>query len=420
VIWHGEALAVPVRRHGFPQRSKRIRPCGIFAIPDLPCTVFGREGMSGSDGPAPGEVIVDFRGTVVGCCVVMAVTSLGVLAGDLPARAQSAATAAASAPDLAYIPVPGLFQAPPGDTLGEMQGVATNSKGDVFAFFRGPRTRLWEFDPHGRFVKEIGKGFYGFMFAHSVRVDAHDNIWTVDEGTNVITKFDPSGTKVLMVLGHRPDPGLGPVASAQSADTQDSKYTFCRPTDVAFDSHDNIFVSDGYCNNRVVKYDKYGHFLAQVGSKKKGSGVGEFNLPHAIAVDAKGNVYVADRTNNRYVVLDNDLKWKTTYTNVGTAWSDCISQGAHQYLFVSNSNPNGNRPGTWARTGQIYKMELDGTVLGKFGHAGKLAPGFQVVHMMDCRDPDRIIVGEIESWRMQEFVLKGSPAARQMLKTEGK
>ncbi|HEU4550445.1 MAG TPA: 6-bladed beta-propeller, partial [Rhizomicrobium sp.] len=170
---------------------------------------------------------------------------------------------------------------------------------------------------------------------------------------------------------------------------------------------DNIFVSDGYCNNRVVKYDRNGRFLAEVGSEKKGSGVNEFNLPHGIQVDARGNVYVADRTNNRYVVLDNNLKWKTAYTNVGTAWSACISQGPHQYLFVSNSNPNGNAPGTWSKTGQIYKMELDGKVLGKFGHAGKLAPGFQVVHMMDCRDPNKIIVGEIESWRMQEFVLKG-------------
>ena len=90
--------------------------------------------------------------------------------------------------------------------------------------------------------------------------------------------------------------------------------------------------------------------------EKKGSGVNEFNLPHAIQVDRQGNVYVADRTNNRYVVLDNNLKWKTAYTNVGTAWTACVSQGPHQYLFVSNSNPNGNRPGSWAQTGQIYKV----------------------------------------------------------------
>jgi hypothetical protein len=346
------------------------------------------------------------KSTLISAAAISAAAISAVaLAGIAPAFSQSAATA--TAPELDYQAVPGMFQAPPGDTLGEMQGVATNSKGYVFAFFRGPRTRLWEFDPQGKFVKEIGKGFYGFQFAHSVRVDRHDNIWTVDEGTNVVTKFDPTGTKVLMVLGHRPDAAEGPVATPKGPLPPDEKYTFCRPTDVAFDMQDNIFVSDGYCNNRVVKYDRNGRFLAEVGSEKKGSGVNEFNLPHGIQVDARGNVYVADRTNNRYVVLDNNLKWKTAYTNVGTAWSACISQGPHQYLFVSNSNPNGNAPGTWSKTGQIYKMELDGKVLGKFGHAGKLAPGFQVVHMMDCRDPNKIIVGEIESWRMQEFVLKG-------------
>ena len=340
--------------------------------------------------------------------ILATAAAVTLLVGTVPALCQSVATAGATAPELDYQAVPGMFQAPPGDTLGEMQGVATNSKGDVFAFFRGPRTRLWEFDRNGKFVKEIGKGFYGFMFAHSVRVDRHDNIWTVDEGTNVVTKFDPTGTKVLMILGHRPDAGEGPVATPHGPNPPDSKYTFCRPTDVAWDMQDNIFVSDGYCNNRVVKYDKNGRFLAEIGSEKKGSGVNEFNLPHGIQVDRQGNVYVADRGNNRYVVLDNNLKWKTAYTNVGTAWTACVSQGPHQYLFVSNSNPNGNRPGSWAETGQIYKMELDGKVLGKFGHAGKLAPGFQVVQMMDCRDPDKIIVGEIESWRMQEFVNRGS------------
>ena len=171
---------------------------------------------------------------------------------------------------------------------------------------------------------------------------------------------------------------------------------------------DNIFIGDGYCNNRVVKYDKNGRFLAQNGSEKVGKGENEYNLPHGLQVDRAGNVYVADRGNARYVVLDNNLKWKTSYNNVGSAWSACISNGQHQYLFANNANPNGNPPGSWTRTGQIYKMELDGTVLGKFGHAGKLAPGFQVVHMIDCRNPDVIYTGEIESWRMQKFVLKGS------------
>ena len=128
-------------------------------------------------------------------------------------------------------------------------------------------------------------------------------------------------------------------------------------------------------------------------------------------MDRSGNVYVADRGNARYVVLDNNLKWKTAYTNVGSAWSSCISSGPHQYLFANNANPNGNPAGSWSRTAQIYKMELHGRVLGKFGFARKLAHGFQLVHMLDCRNPDELMTGEIESWRMQKFVLRGAGAA---------
>ena len=155
-----------------------------------------------------------------------------------------------------------------------------------------------------------------------------------------------------------------------------------------------------------MKYDKNGRFLAEAGSDKAGKEPGQFNLPHGIAADAQGNVYVADRSNMRYQVLDNNLKPKTVYDNVGVGWTVCVSQGSHQYLFASNSNPNGNRPGSWAITGEIYKMELDGTILGRFGHASKEFGGFQVVHMMDCRNPNEIVVGEIESWRVQKLILK--------------
>jgi hypothetical protein len=184
------------------------------------------------------------------------------------------------------------------------------------------------------------------------------------------------------------------------------KYTLARPTDVAWDPQGNIFVSDGYTNHRVVKYDKNGRFLKQVGSEKPGSEPNQFNTPHAIAVDAQGNVYVSDRANHRIQTFDNDLVLKKIYDNIGDSWTVCISPGPHQYLFTSNSNPNGNTPGSWDITGEIYKMELDGTILGRFGHASKQAGGFQVVHMFDCRNPNEIIVAEIESWRVQKLLLK--------------
>jgi sugar lactone lactonase YvrE len=320
------------------------------------------------------------------------------------AFAQLKATAQ-NVPEIAYTSVPNFLKAPPGETLGESVGIATNSKGHIFVYFRSANTRLWEFDKNGTFVKEIGKGYYGFEFAHSVRVDPQDNIWTVDEGTNTVTKFSPEG-KFLMVLGRRPPAVDGAVATTNGPNPPAQKYIFCRPTDVAWDPQGNIFVSDGYCNNRVVKFDKTGRFLAQAGSEKAGNGPGQFNLPHGLQVDGKGNVWVADRSNNRYQVLDNNLQPIKTYDNLGVGWTVCVSQGPHQYVFASNSNPNGNAPGTWANTGEIYKLELDGTILGKFGHASKEFGGFQVVHMMDCRNPEEIIVGEIESWRVQKLVLQ--------------
>ena len=94
-----------------------------------------------------------------------------------------------------------------------------------------------------------------------------------------------------------------------------------------------------------MKYDKNGRFLAQAGSEKAGNALGEFNLPHGLQVDLQGNVWVADRTNNRYQVLDNNLKPIREITNLGVGWTVCVSGGPHQYAFLSNSNPNGNMPG---------------------------------------------------------------------------
>ncbi len=336
-----------------------------------------------------------------------------VCVAALVAAGSAFAQRAATVQGVPSIPITssGNFLKPPaGEHLGESVAVATNSKGDIFVFHRSsPTSKLWQFDKDGNFKKEIGKNYYGFEFSHSVRVDKDDNIWAVDEGTNMVTKFDPNG-RVLMVLGRRTPAVDGPVATRTGANAPDNNYIFCRETDVGWDPQGNIFISDGYCNNRVVKYDKEGRFLAKVGSEKAGNKLGEFNLPHGLQVDGQGNVWVADRTNFRYQVLDNNLKPLREYTNIGVGWTICISPGPHQYVFPSNSNPNGNVPGSWDITGEIYKMELDGTIIGKFGRPGKTPPGFQVVHMIDCRDPNNLLVGEIESWRVQRLKLGNPPA----------
>jgi len=139
---------------------------------------------------------------------------------------------------------------------------------------------------------------------------------------------------------------------------------FNRPTDVAWDSQGNIFVADGYGNSRIAKFDKNGKFLKSWGSR--GTEPGQFNIPHAIAVDAQNNVYVGDRENKRIQVFDNEGNFKTQYTNAGAPYAICITPGPRQFLFTSNSNPS-----TTMDNGEIYKMTLDGKIVGKFGTAGK-------------------------------------------------
>ncbi len=307
-------------------------------------------------------------------------------------------------PEIPFDSVPNFLKLPPNLYLGEGIGVATSSKGHVFVYTRSGETRLFEFDQNGTFVRELGQGLYGFSFAHAVRVDPQDNVWAVDEGSNMVIKFNPEG-RVVMVLGRRPEavdqlaamPGAGAYAGTAKP------YSFNRPTDVAWDAAGNIFVSDGYGDSRVVKYDKNGRFIKSAGTR--GNQPGQLNLPHTMATDANGNVYIGDRSNARVQVWDNDLNFKTIYDTVGSPWTICISPGPHQYLFVSNSWPDNGDSRTASTTGEIYKMELDGTILGKFGKAGKALKEFSTVHGIDCRNPDQLVVSEITSWRVQKIIL---------------
>jgi hypothetical protein len=324
-------------------------------------------------------------------------------------------SAQTTAPEIAYDSIPDLLKTPDRMQLGEAAGVATDSKGNIFVYARtgganatigGSRTfthggsRLYEFDRTGKFVREIGEGMYGFLFAQSVRVDAADNIWVVDRGSNMVIEFSPQG-RMLMTLGRKPEsvvlaPSGGRGQNNGSGVPGDN---FNRPTDVAFDAAGNIFVSDGYGNARIAKFDRSGRYVKSWGTR--GTGQGQFDTPLSLAIDAKGNLYVADRGNRRIQVFDNDGAFKTEIAGIGAPWAICISPGAHQYLYSSNSNDPANLD-----NGEIYRMELDGKVLGRFGSAGKLPKQFGTVNQIDCRDPNALLVGEVLNWRVQKVVLK--------------
>ena len=340
--------------------------------------------------------------------------------GILVALMCAAPLGAQSAPELAFDANANLLKLPEHIHMGEAAGVATNSKGNIFVYTRTggsfasmgtSRTfthggaRLFEFDRSGKFVREIGQGAYGFLFAQAVRVDPQDNVWIVDRGSNMVIKFNPDG-RVAMTLSRKPEAagggGGGGRGGAQSTGAGIPGDSFNKPTDVAWDATGNIFVSDGYGNARIAKMDKNGKFLKSWGVK--GSDPGQFNTPHSLAVDARGNVYVADLGNKRIQVFDNEGTFKTQIAGVGAPWAICISPGTHQFLFSSNSNDPRNLD-----DGEIYKMELDGRVLGKFGKAGKLPKEFGTVNAIDCRNPNEIYVGELTNWRVQRLVMRNNP-----------
>jgi 6-bladed beta-propeller len=319
--------------------------------------------------------------------------------------------------------------------LGEVAGVATTANGNIWVYNQGGGlnatvgasrihpsggARLFEFDRSGKFLREIGTSNeerpYGFRVAQGVRVDPQNNLWVVDRGSRTVMKFDPSGRPV-MILGRTPEAigeigssaggaggrgggggGRGGAAGPPGAGVPGDNFN--QPTDVAWDAAGNIFVSDGYSNARVAKFDKNGRFAKSWGST--GAEPGQFNIPSSIAVDAQGNVYVADMGNKRIQVFDNDGTFKTQITNVGAPRAICISPGAHQYLYSSNSNPTEDP----FLDGEIYRMELDGTVVGRFGKAGKQLKEFGMVNAIDCRDPNTLYVAELMNWRVQKLSLR--------------
>jgi DNA-binding beta-propeller fold protein YncE len=337
--------------------------------------------------------------------------------------------------------------------LGEAAGVATNSKGDVFVYTRTGHptmtfgtarpfahggSRLFQFDRTGKFVREIGQDSYGFQVAQQIRVDAQDNVWVVDRLSSMVIKFDPNG-QVQLLLGRKSEservPALPPAPPVAPTPTGEGRGggaaagggrggaapdaeavpagrgrgapgagaqsdVFNGPTDVAWDGAGNIYVADGVGNARIAKFDKNGKFIRSWG--QRGLQPGQFNTPHGIAIDAQGLVYVADQGNRRIQVFDADGNFKTQFLNVGTPSALCITRGPRQFLYSSNSNPLLDLD----VSGEIYKVDLTGKLVGRFGRAGKLPKEFDVANAIDCRVDNELYVGEIGSWRVQKLALR--------------
>jgi hypothetical protein len=187
---------------------------------------------------------------------------------------------------------------------------------------------------------------------------------------------------------------------------------------VAWDAAGNTYISDGYINSRIAKVDKDGNWLKSWG--EPGNKPGQFDTPHSIAVDAQGNVYVADRGNHRIQVFDGDGKFlRQIVIDVpappdarpaigpksanpsgarmpGSPWAICITPPPNQVLYSSDAFP-----------GRIYKLGLDGQVLGMFGKTGKQLGQFGWIHEIACPSENELYVAELLNWRVQKLVLNG-------------
>jgi hypothetical protein len=379
------------------------------------------------------------------------------------ALAMSAAVLSAqlSIPELQFDSTADLLKLPTDVHMGEAAGVATNSKGDIFLYTRTGNasisigtsraiahggSRLFQFDRTGKFVREIGQGAYGLLQAQQVRVDPQDNVWIVDQMSTQVIKFDPNG-RVQMILSRKPEalrvptlplnplPTGVPVVQAQPAPAGGGGgrgaepaagrgaepaagrgaapaggplpgagaegESFQRPTDVAWDATGNIYVADGYGNARVAKYEPGGKYIKSWGSR--GTAPGQFNIVHGIAIDTQGNVYVGDEGNRRVQVFDSNGTFKKQFLNVGTPTALCLTPGPRQYLYVAHTgDPDGMEDAA------IYKVDLDGKIVGKFGRAGKQVKELGLVNSIDCRTENELLIGELSNWRVQKLTLRAA------------
>ena len=239
-----------------------------------------------------------------------------------------------------------------------------------------------EFDAGGRFIRAFGEGL--FTRPHGLRIDAEDNIWATDGGDHVVYKFNREG-RIQLVLGVKGSPGdWHPVTPLPQ---------FAEPNDVAVAPNGDIYVTQGHGGKgeyRVLRFDKNGNALGRWG--KRGSGPGEFDVPHSVAVDAAGLVYVADRGNKRVQIFDAEGKYLREWALFGTPCGLVIKDGT---VWLANGH-----------AGQILQLDLNGKVLGITGGQGKGPGQYGEAHFMAVTARNELLIADTLNWRVTKLVKK--------------
>lgn len=257
---------------------------------------------------------------------------------------------------------------------GAVSGVAVDRAGSVFVFQRAPHPVL-VFDREGRYQRSWGAGL--FTSPHGCRFDPDGNLWLTDNGDHRVMKFSPDG-KLLATFGEK---GVA---------AEDPTH-FNKPADVAFGPRGDVYVADGYGNSRVVRLSRDGKFVQAWG--RKGTGEGEFNLPHTVAVDREGRVYVGDRENNRVQVFTADGRFLREWRHMGAPFGLFLTPD--QRLFLADG-----------RAHTVSLFDLMGKRLAQWGGPGSGPGQLDLPHLLCVDERGDVYVTEITGKRLQKFSLR--------------
>jgi DNA-binding beta-propeller fold protein YncE len=278
-----------------------------------------------------------------------------------------------------------------------ISGLAIDQRDRIYAFNRGPKP-VMVFDTAGNLVmaggdQEINGKTINPSWQHSGAVDWEGNVYIIERDAHRIVKLSPNLDKFLLQLGTTGERG------------NDATH-FDLPSGIAVLRSGNIIVTDGYGNNRVAMFSKDGKFIKQVGKgdggpEGKGTGPGEWVLPHKLAVDAAENLYIIDRENRRVQVFDKDLNYRRQIVNEGwNPWDIGISRaGKDGFAYIADHALE-----------RMHKIQLsDGKILATWGKQG-LGPGeFDWVHGVVVDSKGAVYAADTYGQRLQKFVPAGSP-----------